>query len=1191
VFFGNRGLRAIVRFSASRVLLTFLLVMPLTTQIDAVLGQEQAGKSSVNPSDDQILLNYALVSKMLVDELYIRQRTGCAPAGVDAPDDEVDSRSIESRYIEVQQYLGNTDIEWSVERQKIRALLEKDVEYRLALLQQCLPFWGGIRSRTPGIPTVHLNAMSELLAELDVLVSESNSLIERIDDLTIDSFKSQGVAEGFQTAIARGRINERRADALQDFSRERRENLILEVGQLNNQRQEFARQQQVLDQRFQQVSDEMQKVVADGIGQALGMPPELEDVVTSVVNGQDLKKALLKAGGAMLGEVGGLEGLEEFQEVFGEYADDIAKLQQTYRDIRDLKTQVETSADLMRGAGRALADGQFDKFVQSGLALYEINAEYLPAEYGNDVNKWKSHWDSVVEATKPVQTMIALGKDIEHIDGRVREAIEREVRDIVTEVETFKDGLPQVLEEVVKGLPDYSLGLAKKELDELKERYGSFADIGKIYVSLLKQIPQTRWDSQSRNLIISVYARTQPSNFLNKIRNQPNGDARIRRLQAAVGAASLSGLQEWLARNPFGDIPGVFVTQPDVFKTPNRIMIGIRTANPDDAMILDADIGDLFDPRALNVSKFASRELANILMPLLSDLTSKNSEIAKRVMVDLPYSDITQVVSILSGRGELNPESMWDAINGRLSSEVKSEARKYLAATVAGQSFLKARKEIASQSGTPVSQFPPSDGGATGQANALTEAALTYAMDAVFPGAGTAVKVVTKVLAGLSEMNHLAKQIATYQNLIRETYRQQIHLMDMAREANLNIRLQGLEQELARLVQDGAASQLVNYQRAIARGRSAKQYARRSIQLRKGLIFYLLERLREEFDQLDRTLGLWIGEAGRPYGTIADLVSSDPYFIRLAVDNDIHLYEWLDRDEEQSRADLQSSLAHWRQLVRLSRDICETYGCLPGNARLGQVAQTGVVPLSSLVDQEQWREFKKWQKAEGVDGPFAFRVFIDRNWTAINPRHENQRVIDVRIGIQSGSKIVPTSQITVLHSGTSFIVSDGEPGTEVLIPVAVSGFDAPTPFQLEELADRWNVERPSRRPLEGYGLFSNWEIELAVSPETLEADEVYLRFAYQFNEPQVTNREADYIVKLTVEDDKAGQPTRTTVWLNRSDFASFSKRASLSSRIQTVFSDGYLQSSISGLPSIRKIDVQNRDPDEWFKAGTVEIEQ
>lgn len=1175
--------------------ITLVALFSVLAPVQANALADQAPVLPGPPTPDELLLNYALVSKKLADEQFLKQRPDCELPSADRSTDQNHKQdNLEDRYRQVLKYLKNSDVVWSESRKPIRSLLIKDIEYRLLLVKRCLPFWGGIRSRTPGIPSVHLATMAELVGELEELVNETNLLIERKEDLALDAFKSQAAARGFQTDIARGRINERRADTLRVFAEERRRELLLEVKELNAQRMRFAMQQEKLDARFNYLSNSIQHLIADGIGQSLGLPPNLGEVVTRAVNGKDLEKALLNVGAGMLGELD-LEHLEKFSDVLVQYSDEIEQFQQTYDDVQKIASTVQESSEIVRSAGHALANGQLEKFVRSGLEVFNVNAKYLPEEYKGNVDKWKDHWKAVVEQTKPVQALLSIGREIgitnENISNieDIRKVVDRKVRQVIADSQSLTKVLPTELERIVRSLPDYDLNIPAEKLVKLRDKFGNFTDIDLLYRSVFKAAVSVNWDSQSRNEIIALFVRTQPNHFLTKIREQTNGQQRMLKLHAAVGVNTQSELIEWLSTNSIGNMSGILLSRTDQGEKPDLIQMRVNVGTPSDSIVLKVDLNELFDAKKFDVSRLRSRELANLLMPVLKDLCKKHESIAEQIVSNLPYEDLMGIITSLAKFGALTQDTLWTKLNNAVPDSAKTQTVEYLAATLAGQSFIKARKVRTAEPSGSVQQFPATEGDKTTRGNAIAETALRYAMDAVFPGAGIAFQITTKVLGGLSEMNHLAKEIENYQRQIRETYRKQIHLMDMARESQLNIRLQELESQLAQLVQDGATSQLASYQQALVSSREAKQYVLRSIQIRKALIFYLLERLREEFDQLDRTLGLWIGEAGRPYGTIAELITSDPQFIRLAVDSDIHLYDWLDRDAEQSRADFQTSLAHWRQLYRLSRDICAIYGCLPGNARLGQVAQTQRVALSRLVTPAAWKRFREWQASEGVDGSLQLSFFIDRHWSEINPRHENVRVIDIRIGIQHMGITRPTSQVTIIHPGISFILSDGNPGTEVLVPMAASGFDSPEPFKLEALADRWNVTRPSRRPLEGYGLFSNWRIEIAPTAETLLADEIFVRIAYQFNDAQVSRREKDYLVKVMLQDTTDSGMFTTTMWLDNRDFTAFSTKTNLLRRLLDLFKDKNLGSENLNLPSIQSDFPTSRNATNWLRAGTVEI--
>ena len=144
-------------------------------------------------------------------------------------------------------------------------------------------------------------------------------------------------------------------------------------------------------------------------------------------------------------------------------------------------------------------------------------------------------------------------------------------------------------------------------------------------------------------------------------------------------------------------------------------------------------------------------------------------------------------------------------------------------------------------------------------------------------------------------------------------------------------------------------------------------------------------------------MGLWAGYLNRPSDTVVQMIKSDPRNLRLALDPQIHLFGWLDRQGEATRTDVDRLMLHWRQLVRLSKDLCQTQGCTPGAGRLGQAAQTKLLHLTELVPQGEVLRFRRWQEGSS-DERFRTRILMHPALEGFPPAYRNLRFIDLRAG-------------------------------------------------------------------------------------------------------------------------------------------------------------------------------------------------
>jgi hypothetical protein len=286
------------------------------------------------------------------------------------------------------------------------------------------------------------------------------------------------------------------------------------------------------------------------------------------------------------------------------------------------------------------------------------------------------------------------------------------------------------------------------------------------------------------------------------------------------------------------------------------------------------------------------------------------------------------------------------------------------------------------------------------------------------------------------------------------------------------------------------------------------------------LFFYYAERLRQEYDALDWSLALWAGANGGTHGKIAELIRSDPNNLRYAIDSQIHLFDWLNRDIEGQREDLQALTIHWQEITALADSICDQFACRTSGVPLQfELQRSAIIRVSQLMTKEDWQAFRDWQRTKpntSIDLWFLIHPSAD----LISSQHENARIVDLQIGglnhsQGAASQPVTLSRFELTHPGISYIAVGGKIYRDTQPPRSSTSAEAPHALDLSLLKSRWTSAIPvaydSR--FEGYGPFTLWHLRLDSDATNQNIDDVGLQITYQY----FTNLTAAHSPYVTAE--------------------------------------------------------------------------
>jgi hypothetical protein len=294
---------------------------------------------------------------------------------------------------------------------------------------------------------------------------------------------------------------------------------------------------------------------------------------------------------------------------------------------------------------------------------------------------------------------------------------------------------------------------------------------------------------------------------------------------------------------------------------------------------------------------------------------------------------------------------------------------------------------------------------------------------------------------------------------------------------------------------------------------AANDRRRRYIALRLPLLWFHAEMARRDFAALDRSVGVWTG-AWQGTGALRREMLRDAQLTRLALDEDIQLYQWLaeDRDVESRRDDLERLNVHWQQVEAVASAVLANYGIGTGSGQIGTV-----VPLSdgngiaTYLGPYELVRFRAWQAAQGRDAQgqpvdFILSIPITPGTTlgglAVTPRH-GLRTVAVEAGLLNGAgALTASASVEVSHPGMAFVpVWDNQLERfryveETMGPVAVVP-GQPGTISIPRYTSRW--QSGVQGPFDGYGLFTTWQVRVRPESATFAARDVVVRFVTQYN--------------------------------------------------------------------------------------------
>jgi hypothetical protein len=640
---------------------------------------------------------------------------------------------------------------------------------------------------------------------------------------------------------------------------------------------------------------------------------------------------------------------------------------------------------------------------------------------------------------------------------------------------------------------------------------GRSADLQKWYVGIAQKAAGLQLDVDGQRALVESMVRAWPAEVLEAM--PPEG---VEALKVLTRKNTNEELTAYLTAEGLKQLPQVTFDNQHLKISGTKVDIAI----PDLASKLNpGDIQDKLRPEEIQRKAEQMKQQAKTLKAeqmkqqaktLFKEL-GKQRQAAELLLNQVPLNGIeAEIAKVLPKDGAALPETrgpVFQAILDKMpDAGAKAEAMQQLASMNLGG--MVASSAMARTVGTPVSTSQDFSKTAAFLASkpgkdpndaqkAMLKAAVTGALTTAFPAARMALKLVD-FASNMFEMDQEIKTVDEARGEIERLIAEELHLHDIVEESRLNLALAEIDQRIARAIAKGATAQARSYRAGMAFQAESWKTEEAAAHLEAQLFFFWAETLRHDYDSLDRSLAMWLGKDGGTRGEIARRVQEDPQNARLALDSEIHLFDWLNPNLASQREDITALTTYWEKMLALCTTVCRNNGCTRDSEHPGQVDWTESRKLSELVSKATWRDFQEWQQ-NPRGRTFTLWFLIHPGLKLISPVQKNVRLVDVRLGARDGNGRTETlHQFTLVHSGVGYIPSGDHFIRDVLAPEHAESLNPPGRFDRETLMRRWTADGGSLSRFEGYSMFTPWSLTLQPSDANRAIKDLEVAFAYEY---------------------------------------------------------------------------------------------
>lgn len=1021
-------------------------------------------------------------------------------------------------------------------------LLQADIKYRLGLLDRGLPFLGGYRSMsmtTPHHELVKLRAlekrMSDAIDRIERLQERfANSTFEAQDvDVEIAYIAGQIQAEQIDSEISSYQTSALSSDS--QYYQQRQEQLQVQIEQYAKKIDELAEAQENLNKSAVALME-------SGIAAASGLPvTDIQALASgdlqSFAEGY-IKDQVFDAAGSYAKE------FAESSELVASIAETVDEVQNTIKEVEAYKDDFDKVEKAITGDRDALKElvekyGSQDvkKIVSVGEKLHsDINkaaefTEMLGNKRAEDFlklaledRKMRNEIDRLVKSVMPVEAVLEDAYDrialITDADTRLREL--KKYEDIIDNSVRFFDDLDEkITSELTR------VDLFKKEIEDRLRRGIPIENLSYVQYTIQDIIRDLEDDKDKIALLNSLDKHWLMSNKL------------VNELIVEVQNSDYSrSIKEDIIEQLKYEFHGV-VKKPSIsIDTRKLIEIekGLVSVKKVGNFRTEFLVNQYFRQKKLTVDEM-KRFFASFKKTTGKEL-KKEAVASIKYAIDGPKAVLKNMQSRLS-KAEI--EQLWGEIESDkfdFKDSIERAGRREVSKILISNEMLVVTEDLPQQikvvqesrsSEYSSANLPDSSGTdnyeSPGHSGLSPEAnlALQTALNSALPGAGVALSL-GQTWASMDANKDLMED---YSERLTDTIAEHDQITRSITEADRGAALAALERDRAIALRNAARRQLAEFNEQINNRSSDLAEIRQLLFLYRPYFFYLAELMRERFNAFDRSLALWSTGVGHA-GYFNSRITEDPRNVRLALDSEIQLFTWLNRDGESTKSSPYYLFNHWQQLITMAENYCADYGCKPGDGKLGKISSTVPVKLfDDLKGREALQEFRLWKAKSSREGTIEMLLSLTPTQRLIPVSVVNARILDINIvAVDKKGHPIPGNRIDMRHTGFSRIALFDRNKLqyttvdEQLLPSSMMPPSNETAFDIRALRTRFQTQNDitellALRNFEGYGVMGNYVLTIMDGPGIEEVDDFEIQISYTYQQPSEIRYEQDFMQYLT----------------------------------------------------------------------------
>jgi hypothetical protein len=1077
------GARSIALHGIAIVLLGGVSV-PIKAQ-----APQNANTPQYDDSYDGLSLQISLLQKLQADERFVL-------AGIPRGSEK---EQIKSLYKNAGNDLTCSGVQGeSREGAALRKLLCADIRYRLFLIDRDVQFWGGARTLTPQLPSVHLAEFVRLVGayrEVATWMRGENSRKEDLDLKLLDALAQEKTAQGKASASSiRVQAEEIRKTASQ-----------AKLAQFSG-RLDALKAERALLQRYMAEAEAERDAAGAALGQALisalGNSVGAPEWLTSAAQGESPEQALKTAATGWIGnEIASNPALKaNLDAAVSNFGTTVSELNEAYKKVDDFKGKVDAYKKDMDALGAVIRQPTAEGLAEVGTIIW--NDPKFPEDTKKQFRSLVAKSSPILEASRLLST-----------EGELSNRVRVKTLDFLAS----QDSRLQFLEHSAEIYIDTKGAQANLVLGSLYDRLANDPVIG--IASMTEKELTTAADS---------FVRVASSWFVDTMLGSlsPEHAAAVLRI---ARVSTQNELKQRIAANGLQSLPTLTVKEKSLVVSDGMGRV-----------LWKQEVGAMLRFPGRGTVILTTADARGELKRAITTFSRERGSLRAHIAAIMPGEHLeAQLRRVVKQNGVAGQKAAWSAIVGQATDDASQVIEGVAASRVAAVWVNDEMARLGKGASDAIKGLPtaPKPQRSSSRGPSTEEQLAEKALEVAFPGVGTAVSLAKTVILNFFAMQSANAWLSDLRSRLEANLAAESQILDLRLEAKLSEEVASKESEyyqtLAATYND--VFRVYNFQKDnIGEIRSS---ATARIALRRSLAYFLSERLREEYDLFDRALSIWLGSVAAERGTIAKLIQENPQNVRLAIDPEIRLLSFLDRGEEGMKTDVDGLLVHWEKLLNIALDACTVVNC---DTRIKE-SQIGVSPIFSLCNKLTPLDRNRariW--SQRPQDPLRLRFFLgpqdfDPSGPLFSSGRYNHRVVRLRIGAiptTNGGSMCGDSSDSVLltapkrlsspriaHPGVAYVRKDtGRVDREQLLPYVGSTFDPPdsTRTDLEAVAERWvskavaggPISKSVRKDFEGYGLFTEWEV--IIDPKDAKSADIGLEVTYQFLDSANTTTEAQY---------------------------------------------------------------------------------